>query len=862
MPLQSGTTLGVYEILAPLGAGGMGEVYKARDSKLGRFVALKVLPDGLASDRDRTARFEREAKLLASIHHPHIASLFGLEESAGRHFLVMELVEGEDLAARIARGPMSLDSALPIARQIAEALDAAHDKGIVHRDLKPTNIRITTDGSVKVLDFGLAKSAGQLSPLEVSARPTALGDATQAGTVLGTAAYMAPEQAQGKPVDKRADIWAFGVVLSEMLTGQSPFRCETLAETLAAVLTKEPDWSRVPARVQPLLRRCLAKNPRERLRDIGDVPLLLNGVEPATRQSSMVARATPWVIAAAVSVVALAATFWMSRVGGGGSNDESVMRWTLNMDIANPGNGFGISRDGRRVAYPAAGDARQRIWIRELNQLEPQPVAGTEGGKRPFFSPDGQWFAFFTGTARLGHLNKVPVAGGSLNTRGSVTMLCENANLYGASWSDDDQIIFSGPSGLMRVTASGGPCEPLSRSDPKEGDHRWPQMLPGGASVLFTIGIEGAFDSAHIAVLDLKTGKYRTVLDGGADARYVPSGHLVFVRGGQMFAAPFDLARLAVTGTPQVVVDSIFHVNAGGYAAYAVSETGTLLYLTQRVEGFEWRDRTGNVTPVTTPPGLYRFFRLSPDGTRVVVQHGGQGDIEIISLERGVAERVTTEGMNNTPIWSRDGHSVTFATMGKGIYQASLDGRTGVRALQESIVGSAPWDWTPDGHTLVYERDDPLQIWTLDVSEGHSPGVPHQLLGAARTAFFHPAISPDGQWFAYVSNESGQPQVNVQAFPGLGGKVMISRDGGEEPRWSRDGRELFYLSPRNEIMVVEVRTGVRFNAGTPKVLMASGGNFDVDSTGQRFLVLKQQRSEQLQAVMHWFEELKHRFVVK
>jgi serine/threonine-protein kinase len=565
----------------------------------------------------------------------------------------------------------------------------------------------------------------------------------------------------------------------------------------------------------------------------------------------------PWAVAV-LSIVGLAATFLSTQNAKPRADENRVVRWALNTNIAHPGNGFGLSRDGRRFAYPAAGDAKQRLWVRELSSLEGQPVAGTEAGKRPFFSPDGQWFAFFTGTARLGHLKKAPVAGGTLNTRGSVTTLCENANLYGASWGDDDRIVFSGPTGLMQVNAAGGPCESLTTADPTEGDHRWPQILPGGASALFTIGIEGAFDSAHVAVLDLKTRKYRTVLDGGANARYVSSGHLIFVRAGQLFAVPFDLNRLQVAGIPQVVIDGIFHVNAGGYAAYAVSDSGTLLYLTQRVEGFEWRDRAGNIQPVTTPPGLYRYFRLSPDGTRVAVQHGGLGDIEVISLDRGVAERVTTEGMNNTPIWSRDGRAVTFATLGKGIYHATLDGRRIIRPLQESVPESAPWDWTPDGRMLVYEKGDPFEIWTLLVGDGSAPAVPQQLMAAPHTSFYHPVVSPDGRWLAYVSNESGEPQVNVQAFPGLGSRVMISREGGEEPRWSKDGRELFYLSSRNDIMVVEVRAGGRFSAESPKVLIPSAGNFDVDPTGQRFLILKQERPEQLQAVVNWFGELTQR----
>ena len=842
----------------------MGEVYRARDMKLNRDVALKVLPESFATDPDRLARFQREAQVLASLNHPNIAHIHGLEDSGGVRALVMELVEGEDLTTRIARGPILLDEALRIARQIADALDAAHEKGIVHRDLKPTNIRITPDGSVKVLDFGLAKATAADFPLDDSARPTALGDYTEAGTVLGTAAYMAPEQAQGKAVDRRADIWAFGVVLYEMLTARSPFRCDTLADTLAAVLTKEPDWTNVPSAAMPLLRRCLAKSPKQRLRDVGDIAVLLDAdITRTAPPTSRLKRWTPWSVAA-LSLTALVFALLVPRSPPARPDGNGTVRWTLDRIIsAAPGNGLAISRDGRRMAYTAAGDNQQRLWVRDLDQPEAQPIVGTEGGKRPFFSPDGQWLAFFTGTARLGHLRKAPASSGGLNTRGAATTLCDDANLYGGTWAPDNSIIFSGPTGLMRVMAAGGTCEPLTKADPKEGDHRWPQILPGGSAVLFTIGIEGAFDSAHVAALDLKTGRHHTVLDGGANAQYVPSGHLVFVRNSQMFAVPFDVDRLQTTGTPQVVVDAIFHINAGGFAAYTISESGTLLYLTPRVEGFEWRDRRGNVQPVTVPPGLYPFFRLSPDATRVAVQHGGLGDIEIISLDRGGSERVTTEGMNNTPIWTRDGRAVTFATMGKGLYNAPLDGRRTVRALQE-LPGAAPWDWTPDGRTLVYEKGDPFEIWMLTVPDGGGLGVPRQLLASPNTSFYHPVISPDGRWLAYASNESGQFQVNVQAFPALGDKVMISRDGGDDPRWSKDGRELFYLtrgSIRN-IMSVDVTTDSTFTAGPPKILLPSAGPFDVDATGQRFLILRPERLEQLEVVTNWFAELKRRVPVR
>jgi serine/threonine-protein kinase len=855
MALPPGTTLGWYDIVTLVGVGGMGEVYEGRHSTLGQRVALKVLPESVAFDVERIARFEREAKLLASVSHPNIAALYGFEACAGRHFLVMEFVEGDDLAARTVRGPMGVDEGLAIARQIADALDAAHERGIVHRDLKPANVKITPDGVVKVLDFGLAK---ETSPAGAQSEVvTALGQ-TQLGVMVGTAAYMAPEQAQGKAVDKRADIWAFGVVLYEMLTGISPFASDSLAGTLASVLTREVDLEPLPPAVRPIVAQCLKRNPKNRLRDIGDATLLLDAVAAPTQPSSGRRRERlAWtgallLLGAAVTSLAM----WRRSPGA----DAPVRRFVLDVAVSNPGSGFALSPDGERLAYPARGDAERRLWIQEFNQTDARPVAGTEDGKRPFFSPDGQWFAFFTGQARLGHLKKAPVGGNAFNTRGSATPLCDNANLYGGTWSSRDDIIFSGPGGLMHVSASGGPCEAISRVDPTEGDHRWPQMLPDGKHVLFTIGREGAFDSARLAVLDLATHRYRTVLEGAAHGEYLPTGHLVFVRSGQMFAIRFDPDRLTPSGSPRVMVDPIFHVNTGGFAAYSFDASGTLIYSTPRIDGFAWRDRHGETNAVAGPSGLFRYFALSPDGTRVALQQSGRGDIEILQLDRGTSQPLTSEGMNHTPIWTPNGRAVTFSTLGKGIVQRSVDGRSGELQLIETPDGDlAPWEWTRDGTTLLYERGDPLNIWTLTLAANGAIGERRLLLGGANVAYQHPALSPDGRWIAYASTESGSRQINVRAFPGLDGRVAVSTRGGEHPRWTRDGKELLYLSPDDQIMVADVEsTRAGFAASAPRVLLASAGAFDVDPTGQRFLVVIQKQPEQLQLVTNWFADIRRR----
>jgi len=847
MNLTPGTRVGAYEIVGAIGSGGMGSVYRARDTRVGRDVAIKF------SSERFTDRFSREARAIAALNHPNICHLYDV----GENYLVMELVPGEQ-----ADGPFPLETALAYARQVGAALDAAHEKGIVHRDLKPANIRITPDGVVKVLDFGLAKTLNPHADPEGTAvdddEARTLTAATAVGVIVGTAAYMAPEQAQGKAVDKRADIWAFGAVLYEWITGDCAFRGDSFADTVAAILTRDPPWSRVPEPARTVLQRCLAKNPRERLRDIGDVGLLLDA---PTRQPNEVAarRAAwlPWSVAAVSGAALLIVALWAALMRPVPSATGAVTHWQID-DEAFAERGFAVSRDGRRLAYVKRGDPQGRLWVRELNEVEARPLLGTDNATRPFFSADGEWLAYFTGLARAGHLHKVPVAGGTFNTRGAVTTLCADANAYGGSWGEDGSIVYSGRTGLMRVRAEGTACAPISTARAEEGDHRWPQLLPDGTHLLLTIGREGAFDSAKIAVLDIASGSYTTIVEGGANGRYVPSGHVVFVRGGQMFAVPFDLRRLTAIGAPRPVVDSVFDIQAGGFAAYAFSNNGLLVYANPPIQGFQWRDRGGGAEEIPIAAGQYPFFKLSPDGTRLAVQQAGRGDIEVIPLAGGASQTVTSEGMNYTPIWSPDGRSVTFGTLGKGIFETSVDRSATRRLLPEQQAPPSPSLWTPDKKTLLFEVGDPLGIWTVAIAADGSAGEPRALLVDPVVRYNDPDLSPDGRWLAYTMTVRGQqPQVYVRSYGIPGTAVLVSTDGGSFPRWSRDGRELFYLAAGRTVMGVDVRTAPTFGAGTPRVLFSDAGRFEVHPSGKRF-VTAVRRPPQMHAVTSWFDELRRK----
>ena len=871
MPLTPHTKLGPFEILSPLGAGGMGEVYRARDARLGRDVAIKVLPEEFSQHPHKLARFEREARLLAALNHPGIATLHGLEEIEGKPFLVMELVEGETLAERIARGPLPVDEALTISQQIAEALEAAHEKGVIHRDLKPANIKVDPEGHVKVHDFGLAKLAEpeSESPGEAGSQsPTLSRDATRAGVILGTAAYMSPEQAKGKTVDKRTDIFSFGIVLYEMLTGKGAFAGEDVSDVLAAVIRAEPDWSALPKdlapRLEALLQRCLRKDRKLRRRDIGDVGLEIQEILANSGSGKTAApgvaleRTSLWravVLTAMASALITGVTVWSVRPPG--PLPPSRFAVTLPASDRLVPSGLALSPDGRDLVYVGIRDGVTSLYRRSMDQLEVEPIRGTEGAEYPFFSPDGEWVGFFADDK----LNKVSLAGGP-----SVA-LCDARNFRGASWGQDNFIVFAARvfPGLMRVSASGGvPEEVTIPQEASEGIHQWPDVLPGGKAVIFTQW-SGSIDDAKIAVQSLETGERRMLVDG-AHPRYAPTGHIVFARANSLWVIPFDSDRLEVTGAPTPVLEGIVGSRTIGIANFALAGDGSLVYVPGSTEGRKlvWVDREERVTPITERIGSYEHPRISPDGALLAV--ADFPDIWIYDIARDTMSRLTTEGNNTFPIWSPDGEWVAFQSDQAGdsdIYRRRADFSGTAEVLLTKEFVQQPRSWSPDGKLLSYAEDHPasfLDLWVLPL-EGEREPRP-----IVQTTFreHDPDISPDGRWIAYESDESGQNEVYVQPFPDGGKRWPISTGGGGDPLWSASGRELFYLNGQ-KVMAVDVETEPELRVGRPRLLFEGsyrpGNQYDVALDG-RFVMLEQGSPSdgtvpaELILVQNWFQELK------
>jgi eukaryotic-like serine/threonine-protein kinase len=895
MPLTSGQRIGTYAIASPLGAGGMGEVYRAHDSKLGRDVALKVLPEAFARDAERMARFQREAKVLASLNHPNIASIYGLEDSGSTHALVMELVEGPTLADRIKAGPIPIDEALRIARQICDALEYAHERGIVHRDLKPANVKVTKDDAVKVLDFGLAKAVeGDAASVDILTSPTMSRMATLAGVLLGTAAYMSPEQAKGKPVDRRADIWAFGCVLYEMLTDKMTFTGETVSDTLAAVIRAEPEWSRLPVgtpmRVRVLLQRCLQKDPKQRLRDIGDARIALDEViagapeadlpagptRAKTRRLSLVMGLAGLAIGAAIAGFAA----WNLKPSPAGG--KPVTRFTITLPPGQrlagfPQQALALSRDGTELAYVATGDVgRPRIYLRAMDTAEVKPVPGTEGGVSPFFSPDDQWLGFFSD----GILRKIPVSGGV-----SQGLTGAGAAPGGATWSSRHTIIFAPVvSPLQEVSDSGGPPRQVSRIEDGENEHAWPELLPGGRAVVFV----GSPPPALI-LQRLDTGERRNLTQGqtGTMPRYMRSGHLVYVQGGNIMAVPFDLGRLEISGTAVPVIQGV--IQAGSILAgaqYSVSDGGSLVYLSGTVSGAQaslvWVSRNGKEQPLGAPAGSYDQPRLSPDGRRIAVDvtdNTGSQQVSLYDIARATLSRFTFEGtFNQYPAWTPDGKSVAFTSNKTGamrIFWQAADGSGGLEPLTDTMTVDVPFSWSPDGRTMAFigVREAGAKVWILNLDD-HSPGAVSgrkaQPFEQGRGFEDAPQFSPDGHWLAYTSDESGRQEVYVRPYPGPGGKWQISTEGGTEPLWNHNDQELFYRAGE-KMMAVDINTQAGFVAGKPRQLFEghyllnpignARANYDVAADGQRFLMIKsleqgQAAPTQINVVLNWTEELK------
>jgi serine/threonine protein kinase/Tol biopolymer transport system component len=905
-----GETLSHYRVTSKLGAGGMGEVFRATDSRLHRDVALKLLPEHLANDKDRMARFHREAQVLASLSHPHIAGIHGLEESGGRSALVMELVEGEDLADRLSRGPIPLVEALHIAQQIADALEAAHEKGIIHRDLKPANVKITPDGQVKVLDFGLAKalegSAGGGALAEAGASATLSVAATRAGIVMGTVAYMSPEQASGSLVDKRSDIWAYGVVLFEMLAGRRLFEGETTSHTMADVLRADIDWNRLPAStpvpIRRLLERCLERDRKRRLQAIAEARIIIddylaNASPSGSRSVALPAIQTrpssarlPWIVAA-VSVVALLGALallwqqWGARRGSFALRaDVKVSDAPLFTDV---GSSIELSPDATRLVYVAGSTQIQQLYIRALNQLDGTKLAegntGSSSPYQPFFSPDGQWLGYVT----AGEMRKVPVSGGTPLT------LCKVTRSRGASWAPDDTIIFAPTpsSGLFRVSAAGGEPQPLTTLDKarKEVTHRWPQVLPGGKAVIFTSHTQATadFDNATIEVLTLATGQRKVLQKGGSYGRYVPSGHLVYVSKAALFAVPFDLSRLEVTGSPAPVVQDVFWNPTEGAAQFTFSSTGVLTYLRGGPEVAKYPivvvDRKGGTSKLIEEGGAYANPRLSPDGKQLAltVLKDGNFDVWVYDLERGVPTRLTFDDAPDTEqVWSPDGRYLVFSSGRDGadnLYRKRADGSGDEERLTKSDIPMWANSWSRDGRSIVFAGMGPNGNFDVSMLTLEDKKVQPLLASNFREA--DPNISPDGRWLAYTSSESGRLEVYVRPFPAGAGRWQVSDTGGGFPRWAGNGRELFYrvddgiMSASIEAVGDSIRTGKptrlftgAFRGGVTGISI--GGNtfadYDVSADGQRFVMFPSTDAEStnrgvVTLVTEWFDELTRTF---
>ncbi len=888
MTLPAGERLGSYQVIALLGAGGMGEVYRASDSKLGRVVALKVLPSGFHMDEQRMLRFEREAQILAALNHPNIATIHGLEDSGPMHALVMELVEGPTLADRIAEGPLPLEEALGIAVQIAEALEYAHERGIIHRDLKPANVKITPDGKVKVLDFGLAKALEDApESVNIATSPTLSVAATRAGIILGTAAYMSPEQAKGKSVDRRGDVWAFGVILFEMLTGRQLFSGETASETLAAVIMKEPDLNSLPpntpAPIRQLVRRCLTRDPRQRLRDIGEARIAINDflaypVGAATESTSSAAvaavqqpawrRALPWAFASLAAAIAALALWGPWRAP---SEPHQPMRLTA--EIGAPASlttaGWGppaiVSPDGKRYVFNALTDSDQkiRLYVRQRDQLLATPLAGTENARSPFFSPDGEWIGFFAD----GKLKKIAAQGGAVVT------LCNTSNDRGGAWAEDRTIILaaSNREGLSRVSEAGGTPERLTSLDTTKGEitHRWPQVLPGGKAILFTAHSSGTnFDDATIGIFVIKTGERKMIHQGGMFARYIPSGHIVFARSGTLFAIPFDLDRLQVKGSPTPFLEHVAMTSGTGSAQFDFSNTGEFLYVVGNnqigILAVDWMDREGKFQPLRAVLGDYMYPRFSPDGTRLalVVQDRNGRDVWVYDWKRDTLSRVTFgPGTNDAPIWTYDGRRIIFSssqgTTPPNLSWVRSDGTGAPEKLTEGKSAQEAWSISPDGKILAFNQIDlsanntGWDIWTLSLEgndkPGWKPGNPQVFLNSPFREL-SPAFSPDGKWLAYSSDDTGVSEIYVRPFPGPGGKWQVSNGGGAFPVWSRSGKQLFFRTTDQpyKMMVAEYRAvGNSFQNDKPQVWSpgtfegrGTAGTYDLAPDGKRFAVLR------------------------
>jgi serine/threonine-protein kinase len=881
--ITRGLKIGPFEIVGLIGAGGMGEVYRARDAQLGRDVALKVLPDPFARDTDRMARFGREAKLLASLDHANIASIYGLEDDGETRALVMQLVDGPTLAERIAQGPMPIASVVAIAKQIADALEYAHEKGIVHRDLKPANVKVGANDTVKILDFGLAKAVGA-HPSVADSKATVGRMTTEQGTWFGTPAYMPPEQARAQPVDRRADIWAFGCMLYEMLTGKTAFAGDTTTDTLAAVIRGEPDWSLLPAETPPslraLVRRCLQKDARQRLRDIGDARIALEDLLAGRSQDAddpspvRAPRLGRWGLALALGLVMLTVgvvATWMVKPSP--ETARPVVRFTIDLPpgqhLATTGiSALVLSANGSLLAYVATAqaDGPQQIFVRAMASGETRAVAGTEGATNPFFSRDGQWLGFFAGAK----LKKVLVTGGVAQP------LADALASGAASWGNRGAIVFSPEAGkkLYLVPEQGGAVRALTEVETADAGAFAPSFLPDGEAVIF------ARFSPSPAILAQPSGKgtARVLIDGPAvtKPRYVSSGHLIYAQSGNLMAVPFDAERLDVRGSAVPVVSSVLQSpEVVPSAEYSVSDTGTLAYVSGAALSLKralvWVDRSGAETPVGAPVRNYDQPRISADGERIAVELNDNASTELwlYDLEHGGLSRFPLEGsINGSPVWTPDGTRIAYFSNREGpgrTFWQLADGSGSVERLASGEI-EVPFSWSPDGQILAtVDAPRDFAIRLLHIADRKV-----ERFSADRSSFNDgPQFSPDGHWIAFASTEQGRREIYVQPYPGPGGKRQVSSDNGTEPLWNPNGREIFYRSG-DKLMAVDVTTERGFSIGKPHELFDrhylrnthgyARPNYDVSSDGQRFLMLKpveeRRGPTQIEVVLNWTEELK------
>ena len=887
MSLEVGSRLGHYDVTALIGEGGMGQVYRATDTKLKRQVALKILPEAFSADPERLARFQREAEVLASLNHPNIAAIYGLEEAGDTRALVLELVEGPTLADRIKKGPIPLDEALPIAKQIAEALEAAHEAGVIHRDLKPANIKVRDDGTVKVLDFGLAKALDPNPTGDPSQSPTLTAAATQMGVIMGTAAYMSPEQARGKPVDKRADVWAFGAVLFEMLTGKKAFPGDDLTDTIAAVVRGEPAWDampeEVPERLTHVMRACLQKDQSQRIRDVGDASLAMAGTFETTEavRSGKPPGAPTWRQALAIAAGALVVgtvvtgvTVW--RLTPGLSPPTRLIRSSIVLpaDVSvgdSLHNHIDFSPDGTRLVYAGS----RQLYLRVMDQAEATPIRGTEGATEPFFSPDSQWIAFWAD----GQLKKVSVAGGT------PSVLCPVAvPPFGATWAADEAILFNQfQVGVWRVPGTGGTPELIAPVDAEVGGFVRPQLLPGGEWILFS-----AAPDRKIAVQSLVTGERKILIENGGDVKYLPTGHLAYVRDGTLWAVPFDAEAQVITGGAVSLIEGVRQAENNGLARFAHAQDGTLVYErggSQIVEPrtLAWVGRDGQEEPIQITPRPYTRPRVSPDGTRVVVATDGpESELFVYDLETEVEEQFTFYPRHDLwPLWSQDGSQIVFTSTRDGgqlnLYVKAADGSGAAERLTTGSGPNQAMDWADGGATILFggssftgPRRGGLKGLRLDAE-----AEPEVLLEAEanETAY---ALSPNGRWIAYDSDVSGEHRVYVRPFPevGGGGQRLISDGPGHAPLWHPNGSELFYLTA-DAVVSAAVKTGDSFERGVLRRLFSAepyrqgfGSNWDISHDGQKFLMVKSAEAAgehaapiEIIVVQNWFRELNDRVPV-